>query len=416
MRALFKVSLSSGALTLARIASGLLIVKVSAVYIGPSGIALLGQVQSLVSAMVGIVAAPGGNGLIRYSAQYRVDGYESCAPWWSACLKWGLLLLAPTILITLMISGFLSTFLFDSPHYRWVIFLACAGLPFATANIFLVSTLNGLEDYGRYVALGMLSVLVSTSLVVTLTVNFGLDGTLMGAALATAVAGLVMAIGVSGQTWFRWRLWWAESSKENFWGIGKYVSMAVTTALTGPVALILVRTILSRSEGWESTGQWQAVYKISEIYLGVITVSLATYFLPRLSKLESYADIRNEIISTARIVMPLVITLALGIYLSRDFIISLLFSSDFYPARDLFSIQLTGDTVKILAWLVAFPMISRGAAKWFIGTEIVFAISLPLLTYLLVDEHGVKGAVMAYLISYLIYLTLVSTNLKRIVK
>ena len=41
-----------------------------------------------------------------------------------------------------------------------------------------------------------------------------------------------------------------------------------------------------------------------------------------------------------------------------------------------FAIQLSGDVIKIAAWLYAYPMVSRGATKWFVGTEIVFFDSL----------------------------------------
>ncbi len=39
--------------------------------------------------------------------------------------------------------------------------------------------------------------------------------------------------------------------------------------------------------GRAQAGQWQAVYKISEVYLGIITIALSTYFLPKLSTLKN---------------------------------------------------------------------------------------------------------------------------------
>jgi len=61
-------------------ASGVLIAKVVAVYTGPSGMAMLGQVQSLVAALTGIAGAPGGNGLVRYTAECNKRGFDACAP------------------------------------------------------------------------------------------------------------------------------------------------------------------------------------------------------------------------------------------------------------------------------------------------------------------------------------------------
>lgn len=142
--------------------------------------------------------------------------------------------------------------------------------------------------------------------------------------------------------------------------------MATTTALTAPIALIGVRNVLISHVGWEEAGQWQAVWKISEVYLGVITIALSTYYLPKLSTLKGVENIRAEINQTAKIIIPIAAIMALGVYLFRDLAISLLFTEAFRSARELFAIQLIGDVIKITSWLYAYPMLSRGATKWFV--------------------------------------------------
>jgi O-antigen/teichoic acid export membrane protein len=54
LKKLLTVTLFSGLLTLVRMASGFFIAKVVASHTGPTGIAMLGQVQSLLSIMNGI--------------------------------------------------------------------------------------------------------------------------------------------------------------------------------------------------------------------------------------------------------------------------------------------------------------------------------------------------------------------------
>jgi O-antigen/teichoic acid export membrane protein len=91
----------------------------------------------------------------------------------------------------------------------------------------------------------------------------------------------------------------------------------------------------------------------------------------------------------------------------------LIFTKEFFPARDLFAIQLVGDVVKILSWLYAYPMLSRGATKWFMGTEIAFSIGFVLFAYVLVGEYGVHGANIAYTLNYSLYLIFIYKNVKR---
>lgn len=394
-------------------ASGVLIVKVVAIYTGPSGIAMLGQVQSLVAALNGIVASPGGNGLVRYTAEYREQGFDASAPWWSASLKWGLGLLVPIAFLAALAAEPISEVLFDSKTYAWLVLLISLGLPLSMANTFVASVLNGQENYRRYIGLGLISVVCATAAMLILIGQAGLNGALAAAALSSSIAGVLMLAGSWRQPWFHLKYWRGHGEARQFKGIGGYVAMAITTAITAPLALMAVRKILVDQVGWEQAGCWQAVYKISEVYLGVITMALGTYFLPMLSSLSGYETIRKEIAVTARIVMPLVATLALGVYLLRDFAITLLFTEAFRSARDLFAIQLIGDVMKIFSWLYAYPMLSTGATKWFVATEIGFSLNFVFLTYFLVCAFGIDGAVKAYAINYAIYFLLVYINLRR---
>ncbi len=404
MKKLLSVTLLSGLLTLLRMASGFVIAKVVAVYTGPSGMAILGQVQSLVGALNGIVAAPASSGVVRYTAEHHAQGFDACAPWWNASLRWLLGLLALIIPLACLGAVPLANWLFGSASYYWLVIVTALALPLSAANTLLAAVLNGQQQYQRYVGLGMVSVLVATAMILALIVSYGLQGALLAAALSSAFAGLIMLLGSLRQPWFSLSYWWGEINHQQIKGIGGYVLMAVTSSICIPTSMILVRNILVGHVGWEQAGQWQAVYKISEVYLGVITTALGTYYLPRLASLKGHAAIRAETLAVARVVMPIVAMLALGVYLLRDLAITLLFTEQFRAARDLFAIQLVGDVIKILSWLFAYPMLSHGATRWFVGTEVIFACSFAALTWLFVKLFNTQGANIAYTLNYFLYL------------
>lgn len=94
MKRLLKVTAFTGLLTLLRMSSGFVIAKVVAMYTGPTGMAMLGQVQSLVASMNGIINAPAGNGVVRFTAEHHAQGFSACSPWWRASVRWIALLLA----------------------------------------------------------------------------------------------------------------------------------------------------------------------------------------------------------------------------------------------------------------------------------------------------------------------------------
>ncbi|MGL4894240.1 MAG: O-antigen flippase, partial [Shewanella sp.] len=92
MKRLLKVTAMTGLLTLLRMAMGFVIAKVVAIYTGPTGMAMLGQVQSMVGSLNGIINAPAGSGVVRFTAEYKEQGFDACAPWWRAALQWVLII------------------------------------------------------------------------------------------------------------------------------------------------------------------------------------------------------------------------------------------------------------------------------------------------------------------------------------
>ncbi|MFM4937381.1 O-antigen translocase [Aeromonas veronii] len=413
MKRLFKVTAMTGLLTLLKMAMGFVIAKVVAIYTGPTGMAMLGQVQSLVGSLNGIINAPAGSGVVRFTAEYKDQGFEACAPWWRAALQWVLIISAIAFPVGLLFAKPIASGLLKDVNLAWVVMATVIVLPFAAIGTLCNSVINGQQLYRRYVGLGMLSALISGGVMLGMIAWKNIEGALLAAAVQAALIGVVMLITNLRQPWFKLRYWWGAVEPKARKDICGYMLMAITSALTVPVSLILVRNILIAQVGWDATGQWQAVYKISEVYLGVITMALGTYYLPRLASLTGVDAIVSEIHKTARIIIPIVVAMALGVYLLRDVAISLLFTDEFRSARDLFAIQLSGDVIKIASWLYAYPMLSRGATKWFMGTEILFSLSFVALTYLFVANMGLKGAAVAYLVNYSICFLSICLNVKR---
>lgn len=403
MKGLLKVTAMTGLLTLLKMVMGFVIAKVVAVYTGPTGLAMLGQVQGVVAVLNGLINAPAANGVVRFTAEKHAQGYESCSPWWKASLQWILILAGITIPVALLLSDYLAILLFQDVTLSWVITVTVCVLPLSAMGTLCSSVINGQQNYRRYVGLGMLSAVISAALMLGMIFYANIKGALLAAALQSALIGLVMLCANLRQPWFKLRYWWGSTSVSARKAIGNYTLMAITTALTVPVSLILVRNILVEHVGWESTGHWQAVWKISEVYLSVITLALGTYYLPKLASLVGVDCIVKEIKYTVKIILPIVCVMSFFVYLFRDIIIWLLFTEEFNAARDLFAIQLSGDVVKILAWLYAYPMISRSATSWYIPTEIFFSILFVILTYLFVINIGLAGVTYAYLLTYVLY-------------
>jgi PST family polysaccharide transporter len=135
----------------------------------------------------------------------------------------------------------------------------------------------------------------------------------------------------------------------------------------------------------------------------LVTTTLSVYYLPRFSEIEDFKQIKKEIIQGYKVVLPIAALCGLSIYLLRDLIVMLLFTTDFAPMRELFGWQMLGDTLKIGSWVLSYLMLGKAMFKLFMVTEVVFSLSYYGLTYVLTQSMGLEGVVVAYALNYGFY-------------
>ena len=161
MKRLLKVISMTGLLTLFKMTMGFIIVKVVAIYAGPTGMAMLGQVQSMVSSLNGIISAPAGSGVVRFTAENKENGFSACTPWWRASIQWIMIISIIIIPIGLFFNENIANWIFDDPTLSWVVIVSICVLPFSTIGVLCNSIINGQQLYRRYVSLGMISAFIS---------------------------------------------------------------------------------------------------------------------------------------------------------------------------------------------------------------------------------------------------------------
>lgn len=412
MKQILKVTILSGLYTFLKMLAGFIIGKVVALYTGPAGMAMMGQIQSVVTVLNGLATAPTGNGLVRYTAENHEQGIDACFPWWRACVRISTLIIMIVIPFFIIFSDAISQYLFESTQYFWLIILSSFLVPLSIINSIVASVLNGQQRYRRYITLGMLSVIISTIVIIILIVFLGLKGALIATACNNALAGIVLYVCCRKEIWLKLTYWFGKVEREKLIGITKYTLMALTTAVSMPLSLLFVRNTLISELNWNQAGQWQAVWKISEVYLSVITLALSTYFLPRLATIKNGALMKKEVNSISVPIIIIATLMASGVYLFRDVIITVLFTEEFRSSRDLFLYQLIGDVIKVVGFTYAYPILAQGKMKIYISSEILFSLSFAFLVQFFVMHHGIQGANIAYVINYSFYLlfTFVYTN------
>jgi PST family polysaccharide transporter len=140
------------------------------------------------------------------------------------------------------------------------------------------------------------------------------------------------------------------------------------------------------------------------MYLTVVVSSFSVYYLPRLSEISLRSELKKEVMSVYQVMIPFLLAAAFGIYIFRDLIISILFTSEFSGMRSLFFFQLTGDILKMSGWVLGYMMVAKAMTKTYILMELLNYSSFVVLSRVLVIQYGVEGATIAYATGHLIYL------------
>lgn len=399
---LVKTSLLNGIAVAIKLASALVLNKVLAVYVGPAGYAIIGQFQNVVSILVSLAGGLVAAGVTKSTAQHFDDEAKQHQVWQTA-VRFSLVASLLAGLVLLIVGGRLSEWLLHRSDMSSIFIWLALALPAMAANNLLLAIVNGKKEVGIYIAANITGSFVSLLLIGLLAYYFGLFGALLAFTISPAVVLLSTAVLVSRRTWFKSHFLWGQMDASSTRELSGFAIMGITSALAAPLSYMLIRDHLASRLGLPAAGLWQASWKISEIYLMLVTTTLGVYYLPRLAEIRTAPELKAEIIKVYRFVMPIVVIGALTIYLLRDFIIRMLFTEDFQPMRELFAWQLMGDVLKIGSWVLAYIMIGRSLVQVFLITEIGFSCLFVFLSFWLVDLFGLVGIAMSHVINYGLY-------------
>lgn len=373
--------------------------KILAIYVGPAGYAALGQFQNAVQMIATFASGAINTGVTKYTAEYFDDEAKQHLVWRTA----GTIALTGSLVTALLIAVFnksLASWFLKDINYGGVFLWFAATLVLFVFNTLLLAILNGKKEISRYVLVNIAGSLFALVVISMMAVKLGLYGALVALAINQSITFFITLLLCYKAPWFKIRYLMGGIDKQTALNLGKYTAMALTSAACVPISHILVRNHLGETLGWQAAGYWEAMWRLSAAYLMFVTTTLGVYYLPRLSELKGPKAIKKEIIQGYKIILPVAAACGVMIYLLRDFIISLLFTQEFAPMRDLFAWQMLGDTLKIGSWLLGYVLTAKALTKAYIFSEVSFSFLFFLMVYLLTGIYDIKSAVIAHTISY----------------
>ncbi|MDD7885344.1 O-antigen translocase [Flavivirga sp. 57AJ16] len=403
-KVLVRITSLQTASVLTRIIAGILTSKAIAVFIGPVGLALIGNLQNFVSSFQTVAILGFYNGAVKYVSEFKDD-----------------VIALSKVISTIFYAAFVSTILvsffcyFNAElindlifpiynDYTYVIQIFAIVLPFYALNMFSFSIMNGFSKYKILIVINIIGQILSVSIALLLIYQKKLDGALVSVVIAEALIFLITLVGIINRRSLAPLIRVDRINYRFFKDMGSYSLMALFTAVFMPLVTIAIRSYIRDNVGYKDAGFWEAMIRISKYCLMLVSSLIALYILPRFSEINDAKEFKKEVFSFYKTVVPILAVGLFIVYLLRSIIVPIVFSSEFEPVKDLFLWQLLGDFIKILSIVIAYQFLAKKMFWHYILTEAFLIITLYTTSIYFIDLFdGVKGAVVAHFVSYVMY-------------
>lgn len=400
---LFKVASLNSYGILFRIITGFISSKAIAYFIGPSGMALMGNLRSFTSSLENIGILGLQNGIVQNCANN--DEIIKFNNQWVYSLFWTFLLFALSLsCIVFFGNAFFGQLIFgETTNYDFVLKIIAIVLPFQVLHLFFVSVLNGFSEYKRVTYISIYSYLLGLLISLFLMWHYGLDGALISISIMSIFQFLLSGFYFGKHFSFLLILQDKRIDFRTLKHLLPFGFMTLFSSVVGPIIYIFIRNIITKETTLESAGHYEAMQRISGFYMMFITTLITFYFLPELSKAKSLEKEQKITVAFYKSIIPVFGFGLLLIYFSRDFIIHMLLTNDFKQVSYLFIWQLLGDFFRALSLILGIRFYVKKIIKGYFLTEIISFTTLFFSSYMLIPLYGSEGAVMAYALTYGIY-------------
>ncbi len=403
---LFRVTSLNSISVLFKIIAGLVSSKLMAIFVGPTGLALTGNLKNFLTSLEGIATLGIQNGIVKNISENKEK--PEMLQKTIATFFWLLLLLSVVLgLVLVVFSAYFNELIFGKKHHFETLFVVLGALlPLYMVGLLLTLLLAGLGQFKRVIWVGILASGFGLIYTVWAVMALKTYGALISLVVPPAVLFVFAFYHINRVIEFKNYLSFHWVDLRLLKNMSSYALMTLVSAVGGSWVYLLIRQNLIHSSGIEQAGYWEAISRISSYYLLFISSVLSVYFFPKLSAATSHSATKNIFMSYFKGIMPLFLGGLFLIYVFRNLLVTLCFSTDFAAVHDLFFWQLLGDFFKAASLILGYQFLAKQLTRVYLLTEVFSLVLLASLSYYWAPIYGAKGVVMAYAADYFIYFLL----------
>ena len=389
--------------TFLKMLAGLLVYKIVAVELGVAAIGQVGQFISLMSIVIILSTAGISNGITKLVSEHKNNNeklLESIQTSFVIITIFSILLTIFLVIFTENIFTELFHLKNIEPYLKYFFILS---ISLISSSQFFLSVINGFKNTKVYSLTISFASIISILSAYPLIKSFGLSGALIALLSNYVAQAFFLFFILRKSNIFTRQSFKFKYSKEFLYKYANYAVMFIVSALTVPIVQIFIRNMVGDNFSAIDVGYWEALMKISNLYLTFIGMFLSVYYLPLLAE-KSDSEIVSQSISFFKILLVLLLVIFVLVFIFKIYIIKILFSNNFLIIADYIYIQQIGDFFKLLSFVFGYIIIVKMRTTIYIVFEIFHSIIFLSLGYFFIyNSDGFYGASIAYAITYIIH-------------
>lgn len=392
MKGLGSAAMWSLAQSAVRLGCGFISIKVTAVVLGPAGLALTGQLGNFIGLVQGVLGNAINTALVKLGSQARESAPERLPAIAGTALRLMLAVALAAGALLLLLHRVLAEMLLGDAAYWPVIVVVALLMPAVLLGQLHTAWFQLHRRFDLMSQANIAATVVGALVFVAGCWTFGLWGGLVGTALAyplTLFASLALARRAKGESLLGQ---WPHGRRTMVRGVAAFYPMLLVHSAATPLALLLVRDMLIERFGASQAGLWQASVRLSDMYTMVILAALSMYSLPTLAAARDDAEFRHVMVRLVLYCLAVGAGCAGVLYLLRDVVTSIVFTREFGAVRDLWPWQLVGDVFMLAGWPMRSALTARQRTWAYMAVEAGIGVGLVLLTLALVGRVGLAAA------------------------
>jgi O-antigen/teichoic acid export membrane protein len=411
----FKIASLNGFAVAFKIGVGLISSKLLALFVGPSGMALVGNFRNFMTSVENVGTLGFQSGIVKYAAAYKNDHIQFQKLISTVFFIIGLTALVIGCVVYFTADYFNEIVMQDNQNFDIVFLVFGLSIPFYLFNFVILAFINGLEKFKQFIWIGI----TTTAIGLVTTLFFVIKLHTLGALLAMIVNPIIL-FGI-GFYYLEKEIHFIESISiknidtkiiSNLIG---YSVMIILPAILSPIVSLAIRNEISMELGIEKAGFWETINRLATYYLMFINSFVGLYFFPKLSAATTHIEYRKLFQTYFKTIIPLFLIGAVVLYFGRFLVVQILFTKEFIPVTNLFGWQLIGDFFKSMALIMGTLLLAQKRVWMFMIVETISILLLYVLSMYLIQIYELQGIMIAQALENLFYLSILSVYYKKYV-